>query len=106
MKTNQILIILGGAAMAYGLYTLVSRPTPPPGFQGAQYIPPGGQWNGVLNGTNQPTWVQITGGVLTAVNSLGQILSQMPWDQWTNGGSTTISNDAAAAAGAGLSSTF
>jgi len=91
MKTNQILLILGGAAVAYGLYTLVSRPTPPPGFGGAQYIPPGGQWNGFLNGTNQPTWVNVVGGVATVVNSLGQVLQTLPWDQF--GGGTSGGNN-------------
>lgn len=106
MKTNQIVLLLGGAAIAYGLYAMNRTPQPPAGFQGANYIPPGSSWNGIMNGTNQPTWVQITGGVLTAVNSLGQVLASMPWDQWTGSGSTTITNNAAAAAGAGLANSF
>jgi len=85
MKTNQILLLLGGAAIAYGLYAMNRTPQPPAGWQGANYIPPGGTWQGMANGTNQPVWVQVTGGVLSAVNAAGQILSQIPWNQLGGG---------------------
>ena len=93
MKASNILLLLGGAAVAYGLWRTMQQPAPPAGWQGAQYIPPGGVWQGMANGSNQPMWVQVTGGVLSAVNAAGQILSQIPWNQITNGGYTGGNNN-------------
>lgn len=84
MKTNQLLMLAGVGILGFAAYKYFTTPAAPAGWQGANYVPPGGSWNGITNNTGQPTWVNILNGVLTGVNAAGQIIAQIPWNQITN----------------------
>jgi hypothetical protein len=90
MKTKDIALVAAGGIALFAAYQYFMRPTPPPGYAGAQYIPAGGQWNGFGNASGQPVWVQAVGATAQIVNSLGQVLSTIPWSSLTGGGGSTI----------------
>lgn len=92
MKTKDIALVAGVGLAAFAAYQYFMRPTPPPGYAGAQYIPAGGQWNGFGNASGQPVWVQAVGATAQIVNSLGQVLSTIPWSSLTGGGGNTLTN--------------
>lgn len=90
MKTKDIALVGAVLIGGFAAYQYFMRPTPPPGYAGAQYIPAGGQWNGFGNASGQPVWVQAVGATAQIVNSLGQVLSTIPWSSLTGGGGSTI----------------
>jgi hypothetical protein len=92
MKTKDIALVAGVGLAAFAAYQYFMRPTPPPGYGGANYIPAGGQWGGFANTSGQPVWVQAVGGAVSIVNSLGQVLSSIPWTQFSGGGNYTGGN--------------
>jgi hypothetical protein len=92
MKTKDILIIGGVALAGFAAYKYFSGPATYPYGQGYTQLPPGTTWNGIYNGTTQPKWVQVTGTVLNVLNSLGQIVSSIPWDTVLNKPATTNTN--------------
>ena len=77
MKTRDI--ALGAAVLigGYAAYQYFSKPTPPQGYAGAQYLGAGQNYNGFYNTTGQPVWLQATNGAVSIVNSLGQVLQTL-----------------------------
>lgn len=92
MKTKDIALFAGLGIAAFAAYQYFSEPKAPAGYNGAQYIPSGGQWGGFQNTSGQPVWLQALNGTVSVVNSLGQILSTIPWGQFSQGGSYTGGN--------------
>lgn len=77
MKTRDIALFAGVGIAAFAAYQYFSKPTPPPGYAGAQYLGAGQSYNGYYNTTGQPVWLQATNGALSIVNSLGQVLQTL-----------------------------
>lgn len=89
MKTNQILMLAGLGVLGFVAYQYFSTPRGPLGYN---YIPPGGSWNGIQNTGTQPQWVNIVNGILTGLNAAGQVVTQIPWNQFSSGGGYTGGN--------------
>jgi len=77
MKTRDI--ALGAAVLigGYAAYQYFTKPLPPTGYSGAQYLGAGGNYNGYYNTTGQPVWLQATNAGVSIVNSLGQVLQTL-----------------------------
>ena len=86
MKTNQILLFAGIAALGVGAYMYMSKPK-------ATTIPPGGTWNGYANTSGGNVTVSIINGVAAFVNALGQVLQTVPWNQTSDTGGYTGGNN-------------
>lgn len=80
--TKTILLLAGVGLAAFGVYTYMNSanqmPPPPGGIPGGQngwYQPEGG-------GT--PVWVNAVGATVTILNGLGQVIGNIPWDEFFN----------------------